>query len=71
MQILCLVTHREINDQEKRGAYHSQTHQKGLGENWALIFNSSQTEQNMKHNSKILVFSASHQQLHPEKFRPK
>lgn len=41
-----------------------------LGENWALILNSSQTEQNMKHNSKTVLFSAKNQQLHPEKFRP-
>lgn len=30
IQILCLVIHREINDQEKHGAYHSQPHHKGL-----------------------------------------
>lgn len=71
MQILCLVTLREISDQEEHGAYRSQTHQEGSGENWAFIFNSSQTEQNTKHNSKILVFSANNQQLHPEEFRPK
>lgn len=50
MQIFCLVTHGEINDQEKCGAYHSQPHHKGVA-GWKLGIYFKQLPNRTKHGA--------------------